>query len=35
MRRICEKYDFDSRSDRLEVNLNFQMGMWGGKRIWN
>ena len=27
MRKLCEKYDFDSRSDRLEVNLNFQMGI--------
>jgi hypothetical protein len=27
MRRICEKYDFDSRTDKLEINLNFQMGM--------
>ena len=27
MRKLCEKYDFDSRTDKLEVNLNFQMGM--------
>lgn len=26
-RKNCEKYNFDSRSDKLEVNLNFQMGM--------
>ena len=27
LKKNCEKYDFDSRSDKLEVNLNFQMGM--------
>ena len=26
-RKNCEKYNFDSRNDRLEVNLYFRMGM--------
>lgn len=27
LRKNCEKYNFDSRFDKLEVNLNFQMGI--------
>lgn len=27
LKKICKKYNFDSRFDKLEVNLNFQMGM--------
>lgn len=26
-RKNCDKYNFDSRSDKLEINLDFQMGM--------
>ena len=26
-RKNCEKYNFDSRFDRLKVSLNFEMGM--------
>ena len=27
LRKNCEKYNFDSRFDKLEVKLEFQMGM--------
>lgn len=27
LRKNCEKYNFDTRFDKLEVNIDFQMGM--------
>lgn len=27
LRKNCEKYNFDGRFDKLEINLDFQIGM--------